>query len=54
MASEAAVQHEIEQLVGFIRELGTQQADGSVTTTFGDLFKNDKVQNTLEVRTAIM
>ena len=48
MATTAAVDHDIGLLVGEIRRLGAEQADGSVTTTFGALFADDKVQNTLE------
>ena len=48
MATTAAVDHDIGLLVGEIRRLGEAQADGSVTTTFGALFADDKVQNTLE------
>ena len=48
MATTAAVDHDISLLVGEIRRLGVEQADGSCTTTFGTLFADDKVQNTLE------
>jgi hypothetical protein len=48
MATTAAVDHDISLLVGEIRRLGQEQSDGSVTTTFGALFADDKVQNTLE------
>jgi hypothetical protein len=43
------VEVDIVELVKFIQQLGTAQADGSYTTTFGVLFKSDEVQNTLEV-----
>ena len=48
MATSAAVDHDIGLLVGHIQRLGAQQADGSYTTTFGALFADDAVQNSLE------
>lgn len=48
MANASAVDHEISLLVDFIKTLGTHEADGTYTTTFGALFKDDKVANTLE------
>ncbi len=48
MANAAAVDHEISQLVEFIKTLGTENANGEFETTFGVLFKDDKVSNTLE------
>jgi hypothetical protein len=43
-----SVDKEIEHLVHEIKRLGTQNADGTYTTTFGVIFKDDKVQNLLE------
>jgi hypothetical protein len=49
MANTAQVEHEISLLVEFIRSIGTRDASsGKYQTTFGDLFRNDQIQNTLE------
>ena len=48
MATTAAVEHDISLLVTEIRRLGQEQADGSFTTTFGSLFADDRVQNSIE------
>jgi len=47
-APSAAVDHDIGLLVEHIKRVGKQEADGSYTTTFGTLFKDDSVQNSLE------
>jgi len=46
--AQAGVEHDIEQLLGFIRKLGNKAADGTIQVTFGTLFKDDALQNTLE------
>jgi hypothetical protein len=49
MANTAQVEHEISLLVNFIRSTGKQNSSsGKYETTFGDLFRNDEVQNTFE------
>jgi len=48
MANAAAVEKEIEHLVEFIKTLGKDDGSGNIQTTFGVLFKDDKVANTLE------
>lgn len=49
MANNAQVEHEIKLLVNFIRSIGKENASsGLYETTFGDLFRNDEVQNTFE------
>ena len=49
MANTAQVEHEISLLTNFIRSIGKQNAStGKYETTFGDLFRSDEVQNTLE------
>jgi len=49
MANTAQVEHEVSLLVNFIRSIGKQNSsNGKYETTFGDLFRNDEVQNTLE------
>lgn len=48
MATSAAVDHDIGLLVEHIRRIGKAEADGSYTTTFGALFADDSVQNSLE------
>ena len=49
MANTAQVEHEISLLINFIRSIGKQNASSSkYETTFGDLFRNDEVQNTFE------
>jgi hypothetical protein len=49
MANKAQVEHEINLLVNFIRSIGKPNAsNGKYETTFGDLFRSDDVQNTLE------
>lgn len=48
MATSAHVDADIATLVTHIQRLGTADADGIVSTTFGDLFRDDTVQNTLE------
>jgi len=48
MATSAAVDHDIGLLVEHIKRVGKQEADGSYTTTFGTLFADDTVQNSLE------
>ncbi len=47
------VDADIEKLIEFIKMIGKQDADGSYHTTFGDLFKSDEVQQTLEVSVVI-
>jgi hypothetical protein len=42
------VEKEIEELVHGIKRIGKQQTDGTYKTTFGELFHDDKIQNTLE------
>jgi hypothetical protein len=49
MANTAQVEHEISLLVNFIRSTGKpNSSSGKYETTFGDLFRNDEVQNTFE------
>jgi hypothetical protein len=48
MANAAAVDQEIGHLVEFIKRLGAENAGGEIETTFGALFKDDELQNTLE------
>ena len=49
MANTAQVEHEIGLLVNFIRSIGKKDAKSEkYETTFGDLFRNDDVQNTFE------
>ena len=48
MATSAAVDHDIGLLVEHIKRVGKQEADGSYTTTFGTLFADDSIQNSLE------
>ena len=49
MANTAQVEHEISLLTNFIRSIGQRNSStGKYETTFGDLFRNDKVQNTFE------
>ncbi len=49
MANTAQVEHEISLLVNYIRSIGKQNSSsGKYETTFGDLFRNDEVQNTFE------
>lgn len=49
MANTAQVEHEVSLLMNFIRSIGKQNAStGKYETTFGDLFRSDEVQNTLE------
>lgn len=49
MANTSQVEHEISLLVNFIRSIGKKNSSsGKYETTFGDLFANDEVQNTLE------
>ena len=49
MANIAQVEHEISLLTNFIRSIGQQNSlTGKHETTFGDLFRNDEVQNTFE------
>lgn len=49
MANTAQVEHEISLLTNFIRSIGKLNAStGKYETTFGDLFRSDEVQNTLE------
>jgi Costars len=49
MANTAQVEHEVGLLVNFIRTIGKENSSiGKFQTTFGDLFRNDDVQNTLE------
>jgi len=49
VATEAAagVEKDIHELVQFIKKLGTAK-DGVYTVTFGVLFKDEKLQDTLE------
>jgi len=42
------VEKEVREVVGFIKELGTPNANGQYVLTFGDYFNSDDVQNTLE------
>lgn len=42
------VDHEIKLLVEEIQRLGTKNADGNVTVTFGVLFNDDKCANIFE------
>ena len=48
--SEAAagVDKDINHLIEFIKTLGTANSEGEIQTTFGVLFKDDKLSNTLE------
>lgn len=49
MANTAQVEHEISLLTNFIRSIGKlNTSTGKYETTFGDLFRSDEVQNTLE------
>ena len=48
MATTAAVDHDIGLLVEHIKRVGQQEADGTYTTTFGTLFTDDDIQNSLE------
>ena len=49
MANTAQVEHEIGLLVNFIRSMGKENSStGKYQTTFGELFRNDDVQNTFE------
>lgn len=43
-----SVDMEIQHLVHEIKRLGTENPDGTYSTTFGVIFKDDKVQNLLE------
>jgi hypothetical protein len=43
------VDEDVQHLLQFINTLGKTQEDGSVTVTFGELFADDGLQNTLEV-----
>eukprot|EP00183_Erythrolobus_madagascarensis_P004660 CAMPEP_0185857854 /NCGR_PEP_ID=MMETSP1354-20130828/29712_1 /TAXON_ID=708628 /ORGANISM="Erythrolobus madagascarensis, Strain CCMP3276" /LENGTH=83 /DNA_ID=CAMNT_0028560127 /DNA_START=84 /DNA_END=335 /DNA_ORIENTATION=+ len=42
------VEDEVRDVIRFIKELGKPNADGKMVLTFGDYFKSDEVQNTLE------
>mmetsp|Transcript_36272 Transcript_36272/g.88603 ORF Transcript_36272/g.88603 Transcript_36272/m.88603 type:complete len:87 (-) Transcript_36272:60-320(-) len=42
------VEKEIKDVIGFLKTLGKQNGDGNYVLTFGDYFKSDDVQNTLE------
>ncbi len=49
MANTAQVEHEVSLLINFIRSIGKlNSSTNKYETTFGDLFRNDEVQNTLE------
>jgi len=48
MANTAQVEHEISLLKNFIQKLGKPNSNGKYQTTFGELFRSDEVQNTLE------
>jgi hypothetical protein len=49
MANTSQVEHEISLLINFIRSIGKKNSsNGKYETTFGDLFRNDEVQNTFE------
>ncbi|CAF1600678.1 unnamed protein product [Didymodactylos carnosus] len=48
MANAAQVDHEIEFLVDFIRANGKKSNDNKYQITFGELFQNDQIANTLE------
>jgi hypothetical protein len=49
MANTSQVEHEITLLINFIRSIGKKNSsNGKYETTFGDLFRNDEVQNTFE------
>ena len=47
MATNDAVNHDITLLINHIKRIGND-TDGTYTTSFGDLFADDDVQNTLE------
>lgn len=49
MATNAHVDADIATLVSHIQRLGKDDGSGTYTITFGQLFKDDQVQNTLEV-----
>lgn len=42
------VEHEVELLVQEIRRLGSPNADGKLSVTFGVLFKDDRCANLFE------
>ncbi|XP_041950984.1 costars family protein ABRACL [Alosa pseudoharengus] len=42
------VDHEVSLLVEEIRRLGTENADGKISVTFGVLFNDDKCANLFE------
>ena len=42
------VEHEVELLVQEIKRLGTPNADGQVSVTFGVLFRDDRCANLFE------
>lgn len=42
------VDHEVDLLVQCIKRIGKPQADGSVTTTFGEIFKDEALEQQLE------
>lgn len=48
MANTAQVEHEISLLKTFIQKIGKPNSTGKYQTTFGELFRNDELQNTLE------
>jgi len=42
------VEDEIRDVIKFIKQLGKPNEKGQMVLTFGDYFKSDEVQNTLE------
>mmetsp|Transcript_7475 Transcript_7475/g.15238 ORF Transcript_7475/g.15238 Transcript_7475/m.15238 type:complete len:87 (+) Transcript_7475:112-372(+) len=42
------VEKEIKDVINFIKKLGKKGEDGKYILSFGDYFKSDEVQNTLE------
>ena len=42
------VEHEVELLIEEIKRLGTPNADGQVSVTFGVLFRDDRCANLFE------
>lgn len=42
------VDHEVKLLIECIKRIGKAQADGSVQTTFGEIFKDEVLEQQLE------
>ncbi len=42
------IEHEVELLIDEIKRLGTPNAEGKISTTFGVLFSDDKCANLFE------